>query len=81
MPFIQNLDKIIDLKIKSKENFAEALRVIRTSMNFLLEKDSNIDSQFKSFLISSIHPGEGKTFTTINLARIFASSGKKSFVS
>ena len=77
VPFIQNLDKIIDLKIKSKENFAEALRVIRTSMNFLLEKDSNIDSQFKSFLISSIHPGEGKTFTTINLARIFASSGKK----
>ena len=46
-------------------------------MNFLLEKDNKIDSQFKSFLISSIHPGEGKTFTTINLSRIFASSGKK----
>ena len=30
VPFIQNLDKIIDLKIKSKESFAEALRVIRT---------------------------------------------------
>ena len=45
-------------------------------MNFLLT-DSNKPKNFKSFLITSIHPGEGKTFTSINMARIFASSGKK----
>ena len=28
-------------------------------------------------MISSIHPGEGKTFISINLSRILASSGKK----
>ena len=31
----------------------------------------------KTFLVSSIHPGEGKTFTTINLARIYSAAGKK----
>ena len=29
------------------------------------------------FLITSIHPGEGKTFTSKNLASIYARSGKK----
>ena len=48
-------------------------------MNFLLT-ESNKSKNFKSFLITSIHPGEGKTFSSINLARIFASSGKKVLV-
>ena len=45
-----------------------------------MNNDSSSESAFKSFLITSIHPGEGKTFTTLNLARIFASSGKKVLV-
>ena len=76
IPYLKNFSKIMDIKIKSKDNFVESLRAIRTSMNFLLT-DSNKLKNFKSFLITSIHPGEGKTFTSINMARIFASSGKK----
>ena len=49
-------------------------------MNFLMNNNTSDDNRFKSFLITSIHPGEGKTFTTLNLARIFASSGKKVLV-
>ena len=67
-----------NIKIKSKNNFVESLRSLRTSTNFLLNNETN--SNFKSFLVTSIHPGEGKTFTSVNLARIFASSGKKVLV-
>ena len=78
LPLLKDFDKILNIKIRSKDTFVESLRAIRTSMNFLMNNDSNSKSAFKSFLITSIHPGEGKTFTTLNLARIFASSGKKS---
>ena len=61
IPFFKDFSKIMDIKIKSKDNFVESLRSIRTSMNFLLT-DSNKPKNFKSFLITSIHPGEGKTF-------------------
>ena len=76
IPFLKNFNLIMDIKIRSKDNFVESLRAIRTSMNFLLTS-KNKTNFFKSFLITSIHPGEGKTFSTINIARIFASSGKK----
>lgn len=77
LPFVKNLDEILNINIKAKNNFVESLRTIRTATNFLLSKQ---DDTLKSFLITSIHPGEGKTFTTINLARIFASSGRKVLV-
>lgn len=67
-------NNVLDITVKSKSVFVESLRNIRTSMNFLQTKKS---STCKSFLITSIHPGEGKTFCSINLARIFASSGKR----
>lgn len=67
-------DNILNITIESKSMFVESLRNIRTSMNFLPTKKL---STCKSFLITSIHPGEGKTFCSINLARIFASSGKR----
>ena len=76
IPYLKNFNMIMDVKIRSKDNFVESLRSIRTSMNFLLT-DGNKSKNFKSFLITSIHPGEGKTFSSINMARIFASSGKK----
>ena len=80
LPLLKNFDQILSIKIKSKDNFVESLRAIRTSMNFLMNKNSESKDDFKSFLITSIHPGEGKTFTTLNLARIFASSGKRVLV-
>ena len=79
LSFINNNGDLMDIKIKSKNNFAESLRSIRTSANFLLTKDKGLNTNFKSFLITSIHPGEGKTFTTINLARIFSSTGGKKY--
>ena len=76
IPFLKDQD-FTTTSLKSKGDFIESLRAIRTSTNFLLSNNKN---NFKSFLVTSIHPGEGKTFTTISLARIFAASGKKVLV-
>ena len=63
------------LIMTSKSNFVESLRNIRTALSFFV--GDPLKPEFKSFLISSIHPSEGKTFTSINLSRIVALSGKK----
>lgn len=76
IPYVKN-ENISDLfKSTSKSNFLESLRNIRTALNFFVVPSS--PNNFRSYLISSIHPGEGKTFTSINMSKILASSGKKS---
>ena len=37
----------------------------------------NVEGESRVLLVTSIHPGEGKTFTSKNLASIYARSGKK----
>ncbi len=51
---------------------AEAFRSLRTNMQFILPKESGI-----IISISSTVSGEGKTFIGLNLAAIFAMSGKR----
>lgn len=51
--------------------FAEAYRTLRTNIQF-----SGIDKQFKSLLVTSAGPGEGKTSTVANLAHTFAQAGR-----
>ncbi|MDO6760258.1 polysaccharide biosynthesis tyrosine autokinase [Tamlana sp. 2_MG-2023] len=53
---------------------AEAFRMVRTNLNFML---GNIDSPSKAIFVTSTTPGEGKTFVAINLATVFAMTGKK----
>jgi capsular exopolysaccharide synthesis family protein len=54
---------------------AEAFRNFRTNIAY-----SNVDNHAKTFLITSFLPGEGKTFTSVNLATILAKSGKKTII-
>ena len=51
---------------------SEAFRNLRTNLQY-----ANVDVSAKTFLITSFLPGEGKTFTSANLAVILAKSGKK----
>lgn len=55
-----------------KSSISEALRAIRTNMDFLASGDAN-----KIISITSTVSGEGKTFIAVNLGAIFAYSGKK----
>jgi tyrosine-protein kinase Etk/Wzc len=55
-----------------KSFIAEAFRAIRTNLQYII-----LNSSKKTILVTSHSPGEGKTFTTINIGAILAKSGKK----
>lgn len=55
-----------------KSNIAESFRVIRTNLQFMLTK-----SLGKVISIHSTNPGEGKSFSSINLATILAMNNNK----
>src|SRR5690606_30835602 len=58
-----------------KSLIAESFRAIRSNLSYFVgQKDRVV------FLITSSISGEGKTFTTVNLASVIALSGKKTLV-
>jgi tyrosine-protein kinase Etk/Wzc len=56
----------------SRSILAEQFRGLRTNVQFLLAEEGS-----KVILLSSGMPGEGKSFTALNLASVFAHSDKK----
>ncbi len=73
IPVSESQDEIINTN--SKSSSAEAIRIIRTNMEFMLNKIS--EGKSKTVFITSTIPKEGKTFVAINLASTIALSGKK----
>lgn len=66
------------IRVNDSSEFAEALRIVRTNMDFML---SNIaESKSKTIFVTSSLPQEGKTFMAMNLAGAFALSGKKTLL-
>ncbi len=66
------------ISLHSRTSTAEALRIIRTNLEFML---SHIpDSIAKTIFVTSTIPKEGKTFISINLAATIALSGKKTLL-
>lgn len=63
------------IKSESRTSSAEALRIIRTNLEFMVSKVP--EDQAKTFFVTSTFPKEGKTFVSVNLAATFALSGKK----
>jgi capsular exopolysaccharide synthesis family protein len=60
---------------RPKSAVAESFRAIRSNLNFFT--GNNVK---KVFMVSSSISGEGKTFTTINLATVFAMSGRRTLI-
>lgn len=56
----------------SRSNIAESFRSIRTNLQYFSDHEGS-----KTILLTSLHPGEGKTFCSINTAAIIASANKK----
>lgn len=65
----------LTVKERSKSGVAESFRAMRSNLNYFT---SNKTKQI--FMVSSSISGEGKTFTTINLATVFALSGKRTLI-
>jgi capsular exopolysaccharide synthesis family protein len=59
-------------EVAPRSNVSEAFRALRTNLQYLLPGESS-----RVILITSLHPGEGKTFTSTNISSIFAKAGKK----
>ena len=53
----------------------EAFRGLRTNLQYLLNKEGQ-----NTILVSSMHPGEGKTFTATNMAALIAQTGKRTLL-
>ena len=59
-----------------RSNLAEAMRIIRTNLNFILPKNDDC----KVIYITSSIAGEGKTFFSVNLTQLLALAKKKVIV-
>src|SRR5690554_4736683 len=66
------------IKSESRSSSAEALRIIRTNMEFMLSQTPQ--DRAKTIFVTSTMPKEGKTFIAVNLAGTFALSGKKTLL-
>ena len=55
-----------------KSVVSESIKTLRTNLQF-----STVDEEFKTLLITSSIPGEGKSFISANLAIAFVQTGKK----
>ncbi len=64
--------------LKPKSVVAEAFRALRSNIHFLFDR-STINKP-KTILVTSSISGEGKTFVSINMATVFALSGKKTIL-
>jgi len=60
---------------KPKSAVAEAFRAVRSSLQFIYKKHELEGT--KTVMVTSSVSGEGKTFCSINIASVFALSGKK----
>ena len=69
------LDSNLAVLTKPKSAIAEAFRGLRSGLQFLYRKQG-IEG-CKTVLVTSSVSGEGKTFTSINIASVFALSQKK----
>ncbi|MBL7846701.1 MAG: polysaccharide biosynthesis tyrosine autokinase [Cyclobacteriaceae bacterium] len=65
----------LTVKERPKSGVAESFRALRSNLNYFT---GNVTKQV--FMVSSSISGEGKTFTTINLATVFALSGKRTLI-
>ena len=65
-------DDPIACRADSRSAVTESFRALRTNLQYLLAKEgANV------ILVSSLHPQEGKSFVSANLASILAKAGKK----
>jgi len=80
IPFIAGVghkrgENNLEVLTAPKSSIAESFRALRSNLNYFLAKRDNA-----VFLITSSISGEGKTFTSVNLASVFALSEKKTVI-
>jgi len=67
------------VKNTDNSNVAEAFRILRTNMNYL-NPEQDEEGKCKVIFSTSSTKGEGKTFTAVNSASVFASNNSKTLL-
>ncbi|PJR03965.1 GumC family protein [Avrilella dinanensis] len=75
VPTSETPNELID--INSRSSSAEAMRIVRTNLEFMLHKQ---EGKSKTIFLTSTFSGEGKTFVSVNLAATIALSGKRTIL-
>ncbi|MCB0445721.1 MAG: sugar transporter, partial [Gelidibacter sp.] len=66
---------------KPKSAVAESFRAIRSSLQFIYKKQGKDENGLgRTIMLTSSVSGEGKTFCSINIATVYALSGKKTLL-
>ncbi|NIJ44325.1 capsular exopolysaccharide synthesis family protein [Wenyingzhuangia heitensis] len=73
IPFDNTEEKVV-IKKGSRTSTAEAFRLLRTNLDFML---TPVESKSKIIFVTSTISGEGKTFVSVNTAASLALTGKK----
>ncbi len=60
---------------KPRSALAESFRALRSNLNYFTG-----NKEHQVFMVTSSIPGEGKSFTTLNLATVFALAGKRTVI-
>ncbi|MCB0882598.1 MAG: polysaccharide biosynthesis tyrosine autokinase [Thermoleophilia bacterium] len=68
-------ERSITVRTDPASPYAEALRSVRTSLEFL-----RADRSVRAIMVTSARPGEGKSTTAVNLAAAYASGGQRAVV-
>lgn len=76
VPHSETNDKIV-IGNDSRTSTAEAFRLIRTNLDFMLPSSIRDNKEGKTIFITSTTSGEGKSFISINLAAALSLSNKK----
>jgi capsular exopolysaccharide synthesis family protein len=74
IPHNTDLEKLV-IKASPNSHMSEAFRSVRAKLNFFLQPDSP-----RVIAITSSLSGEGKSFSSVNLASLYAISGKRTVV-
>ncbi len=62
---------------RSRDAVNEAFRVLRTNLEYMGVDETGNNKGCKVISITSANPGSGKTFVSVNLAKVLALKGKK----
>ena len=75
LPLVKEKESKLIVTKKPKAQVTESFRTLRTNLSYL--GDFEDDAKARKISVSSFFPGEGKTFTSTNIASILAMSDKK----